>query len=322
MQLLVTGGAGFIGSNFVELALGGLFEREIQAIKIVDSLTYAGSMVNLDRSLVDPRVKFYNLDINDTDTLPNLIDENTVVVNFAAESHVDRSISSSRNFVLTNVLGVENLLSICLARHAQRFVQISTDEVYGSIPIGSANESSPLVTNSPYSASKASADLLALSYFKTHQLPVTVTRCTNNFGKYQHEEKFIPVVIKSLLARKAIPVYGTGKNIREWIHVDDHCAGIARVIESGKVGEIYNFGSGIEKTNLDIVNEISEILEIKENFTEFVKDRSGHDFRYSVNCSKAKKELNWEPRSDFQTALRETLEWYKSGHPAWGTTWS
>jgi dTDP-glucose 4,6-dehydratase len=317
VQLLVTGGAGFIGSNFIELALAGLFQGEIQAIKIVDSLTYAGNMGNLTQCLTDPRVKFYNLDVNDTDTLPHLLNEDTVVVNFAAESHVDRSISSSRDFVLTNILGVENLLSICLERNVKRFVQVSTDEVYGSIPTGSATEESLLITNSPYSASKASADLLTLSYFKTHGLPVNITRCTNNFGKYQHEEKFIPVVIKNLLAGKAIPIYGSGKNVREWIHVDDHCAGISKVIEYGKIGEVYNFSSGIEKTNLEIVNELSVILGIKEDFTEFVKDRSGHDFRYSVDWNKAKTELNWQPRSHFQTSLRETLEWYKLGHPSW-----
>jgi dTDP-glucose 4,6-dehydratase len=317
MHLLVTGGAGFIGSNFVELALSGLFTRKVTSIDIVDSLTYAGNLENLAQSLTDPRVKFHELNINDTQTLPALVNKDTVVVNFAAESHVDRSISSSRNFVLTNILGVENLLSVCLEKGATRFVQVSTDEVYGSISTGSANEDSPLVTNSPYSASKASADLLTLSYFKTHDLPVNITRCTNNFGKYQHEEKFIPVVIKSLLAGRSVPVYGTGRNIREWIHVDDHCAGIAKVIENGKIGEVYNFGTGNEKTNLDIVYEISEILEIKEDLVDFVKDRSGHDFRYSVDFNKSMKELSWEPRSDFQTMLRETLEWYKLAHSDW-----
>jgi dTDP-glucose 4,6-dehydratase len=317
MHLVVTGGAGFIGSNFVELALSGLFTTKITSIDIIDSLTYAGNLGNLAQSLTDPRVKFHKLSINDIQTLPTLINENTIVVNFAAESHVDRSISSSRDFVLTNILGVENLLSICLEKKAKHFVQVSTDEVYGSISAGSANEDSPLVTNSPYSASKASADLLTLSYFKTHDLPVNITRCTNNFGKYQHEEKFIPVVIKSLLTGRAIPVYGTGKNVREWIHVDDHCAGIAKVIESGKIGEVYNFGTATEKTNLDIVREISEILELNENLVDFVKDRSGHDFRYSVDFSKSVRELNWQPRSNFQTKLRETLEWYKLDHSDW-----
>ena len=317
MHLLVTGGAGFIGSNFVELAISKLFGSKVASIDIIDSLTYAGNLENLGRSLADPRVKFHELSINDTMILPSLIHEDTIVVNFAAESHVDRSISSSRDFVLTNILGVENLLSICLERNAKRFIQVSTDEVYGSVAVGSANENSPLITNSPYSASKASADLLTLSYYKTHQLPVNITRCTNNFGKYQHEEKFIPVVIKSMLAKTAIPVYGTGKNIRDWIHVDDHCAGIAKVIERGKIGEIYNFGAGNEITNLDIVDEISKILGIKESLVDYVKDRMGHDYRYSVNFNKSRKELNWEPKSDFQTALRETIEWYQLAHFDW-----
>jgi dTDP-glucose 4,6-dehydratase len=319
VHLLVTGGAGFIGSNFIEMALVNLFEAKVESIDIVDSLTYAGNLNNLSHSLSDPRVRFHKMSINDTHLLPNLVSERTIVINFAAETHVDRSILSSKDFVITNVLGVENLLSVCLSKKAKLFVQVSTDEVYGSISEGSATEKNQLVTNSPYSASKASADLLAYSYFKTHGLPIVITRCTNNFGKYQNEEKFIPVVIKNLLSRREIPVYGTGKNIREWIHVDDHCAGIAKVIERGRVGEIYNFGSGVEKTNIEIISEISKILNIGENLVKFVNDRSGHDFRYSISSEKARKELQWEPRSDFKIALATTLDWYQNNHSDWSS---
>ena len=320
MHLLVTGGAGFIGSNFVELALVNLFRSTVKSIDIVDSLTYAGNLKNLTQSLSDPRVKFHEVSITDTDLLPSLINEETIVVNFAAESHVDRSIFSSKAFVVTNVLGVENLLSICQSRKAKLFIQVSTDEVYGSLLEGSAQESSRLVTNSPYSASKAAADLLTLSYFKTHGLPINITRCTNNFGKYQHEEKFMPVVFRNLLSRKPVPVYGHGNNVREWIHVNDHCAGIAKVIENGKVGEIYNFGSGVEKTNLEIVSDVSQALRIRENLVKFVKDRSGHDFRYSIDSNKAKRELGWQPRTNFEIALRQTLEWYEDNYTNWSTS--
>jgi dTDP-glucose 4,6-dehydratase len=311
MHLLVTGGAGFIGSNFIELALGNLFRNKIQAIDIVDSLTYAGNLKNLSHSLTDPRVTFHQLSINDTEKLPELITNKTIVVNFAAESHVDRSISSARSFVLTNILGVENLLSICLEKKVKLYVQVSTDEVYGSIETGSANEEDKLQTNSPYSASKAAADLIAYSYFKTHGLPIVITRCTNNFGKYQHQEKFIPVVIRNLLSGKPIPVYGTGANIREWIYVADHCAGIAKVIEEGEIGQVYNFGSGIERTNLEVVHEISRILDVRKHEIQMVDDRKGHDFRYAVDSRKSKGQLGWAPKFTFENALRHTCRWYE-----------
>ena len=317
MRVLVTGGAGFIGSNFVRMFSRGELAG-ISEITVLDKLTYAGVLANLDETKVDARVQFVQGDICDQALVTNLVANSDATINFAAESHVDRSISGAAEFVKTNVLGVQVLLdAIKTSAKEIRFLQVSTDEVYGSIDEGSWTEDFPLQPNSPYSASKAGGELLARTYFKTHGTDVVVTRCSNNYGTHHFPEKLIPLFITNLLEGKKVPVYGNGKNVRDWLHVDDHCRGIFKVLQNGKSGETYNIGGGRELNNLEITKLILEAMDSDESSIEHVEDRKGHDFRYSVDWSKIKHELGYKPQVSFEDGLRETIEWYKNNEEWW-----
>jgi len=315
MQLLITGGAGFIGSNFARRQLKQ--ESKWNRITVIDSLTYAGNLDNLTDCFDHPKFKFYRIDILDTDSLNNILDSTDVVVHFAAESHVDRSIVGAKKFAETNVLGTQNLLEISLVKNVKIFIHVSTDEVYGSIENGSWDELQPVKPNSPYSASKAASDLFALSYFKTFGLDVRVTRCSNNYGPYQHPEKLIPRFITNLLNDKKIQLYGNGLNIREWIHVDDHCKAIELIIENGKSGNIYNVGSNDEVTNLEITHRILDILNLSHSKIEFIEDRKGHDLRYSLNFDKLRIDTGFEPEVKLEFGLKSTVEWYEKNTEWW-----
>ena len=308
LKLLVTGGLGFIGSNFIRHMLASYPECTIANL---DAITYAGNPANLADIENDPRYSFTQGNIFDRQCVESVFSHHAIdtVVHFAAESHVDRSIQDSSAFAKTNVLGTQTLLDAALSNTCSRFVHISTDEVYGSAVKGSFKETDMLNPSSPYSASKAASDLLARAFFITHGLPVIITRCTNNFGPYQYPEKLIPFFVTNLLKEKKVPVYGTGKNIRDWIYVMDHCHAIDFVLHHGVEGEIYNIGSGNEKTNLDITNQILKILNRDSSSIEFVKDRLGHDWRYSLDSSKLRA-MGWKPQTSFETALKETVEWY------------
>lgn len=310
MKVLVTGGAGFIGSNFVELALSEEFSA-ISSVIVLDKLTYAGHLTNLNEVLKNRNFQFVKGDICDPKIVDELVAQIDVIINFAAESHVDRSIENSSEFVKTNILGVQVLLDAAKKYKIKKFIQISTDEVYGSILEGSWDESCPLLPNSPYSASKASADLLVRSYFHTHQLDVNITRCSNNFGPKQNLEKLIPHFISRLLEDKKVPIYGDGKNVRDWLYVSDHCKGIYKVLLSGTPGEIYNIGGGVEMTNIEITNLLIDLLGKDISLIEYVNDRPGHDFRYSVNWNKISK-LGYTPSNDFMVNLMQTINWYHS----------
>jgi dTDP-glucose 4,6-dehydratase len=309
--LLVTGGCGFIGSNFIRL------ERELDAeLKIinVDKLTYAGNLENLADLKEDGYYLFAKGDIGDAAFIANLIAEHSpdAVVNFAAESHVDRSILDSGPFVQTNIVGTQVLLDACRKAEISRYLQVSTDEVYGSLGAeGLFTEETPLAPNSPYSSSKAAADLLVRSYFHTFDLPAIITRCSNNYGPYQFPEKLIPLFVSNLLADKKIPVYGKGENVRDWIHVLDHCRGIDAALRHGQVGEVYNFGGNCELQNIELTKLLLQALDKPESMIEHVTDRPGHDLRYAIDCRKAKQELDWEPQVDFETGLAETIKWYQ-----------
>jgi dTDP-glucose 4,6-dehydratase len=307
--ILVTGGAGFIGSHFIEHVL----ESDPQAAVInLDALTYAAQGVNLLRVIDNPRYLFAKGNICDAQTVDAVMKHATYVVHFAAETHVDRSIEGPAEFVKTNVLGTQVLLDAARKYGIKRFVQISTDEVYGSLgPKGSFTERSLLAPNSPYSASKAGSDMLARSYWKTYGLDLCVTRCSNNFGPHQFSEKLIPVVIKNALEDKPIPVYGDGMNVRDWIHVKDHCAAVYKVLTKGKAGEVYNIGTANEMPNLVLIKKILAILGKPESLISFVTDRLGHDRRYAIDPTKVRKELDWEPRVDFDQGLAETVAWYR-----------
>jgi dTDP-glucose 4,6-dehydratase len=305
MKILVTGGAGFIGSNYIRM----MFKRYPDAeITNLDKLTYAGNRDNL-RDISNPGYTFIKGDICDPDTVNKAMEGTDTVVHFAAESHVDRSIKDGSVFVTTNVLGTNTLLNCALQSGVNKFIHVSTDEVYGSIDDGSFTEEDPLEPSSPYSASKAGSDLLAMSYYITYGLPVTITRCTNNFGPYQYPEKLIPLFITNLMEGKKVPVYGTGLNVRDWIFVDDHCSGIDFVFNHGRSGEIYNIGGGSELTNLEITHMILEVLGQDESSIQFVEDRKGHDLRYSLDCTKL-KDMGWRPEYDFDKALESTVKWY------------
>ena len=308
MRILVTGGAGFIGSNFIHHMAASYPDREIVNL---DLLTYAANLKNLEGMEKNPNYTFIRGDICDRDLLQTTLDRfpADAIIHFAAESHVDRSIADASVFVRTNLLGTYTLLEAARRHDIPRFIHISTDEVYGSAPGGSFRESDPLAPSSPYSASKAGSDLLALSYFTTYHLPVIVTRCTNNFGPYQHPEKLIPRFITNLIEGKKVPVYGTGKNVRDWIHVTDHCRALDLLLERGGAGEIYNIGGGNERTNLQITDLILGLLGKDTSMVEYVADRPGHDFRYSLDTSKI-RELGWQPGQSFEKALRETVDWY------------
>jgi len=310
-NLLVTGGCGFIGSNFIRLMLEKYSDLNIINL---DKLTYAGNPDNLKDLEDHPSYAFIKGDICDPAIVRTAMKKADRVVHFAAESHVDRSIDDGSVFVRTNVLGTNTLLQAAQESGVKRFLHVSTDEVYGSIMKGSFVETDILTPSSPYSASKAGSDLLALSYHTTHKLPVVVTRCTNNYGPYQFPEKLIPLFVTNLLQGKRVPVYGDGLNIRDWIYVMDHCKAIDFVLQQGADGEVYNIGGGEEKTNMEITRSILKLLDKDEHMIEYVRDRPGHDLRYSLDCSKLKA-MGWRPEHDFEKALEMTVKWYMNN--AW-----
>lgn len=313
MKVLVTGGAGFIGSNFVRYILGKYPDYKVINL---DKLTYAGNTDNLIGLDENSNYQFIQGDICDKGLIGDLLSDVDAVVNFAAESHVDRSIERPEDFIITNVLGVGNLLGNCLKYNVPRFLQISTDEVYGSINEGSFSERDRLNPSSPYSSSKASGDLLAMSYFMTFNLPVLITRSSNNYGPYQFPEKLIPLFVTNAIEGKSLPLYGSGKNVRDWLYVEDNCSGIDLVLHKGKEGQIYNIGGGNEINNIEITNKIIQILDKDESLIEHVADRLGHDFRYSISIDKI-KELGWIPRYNFDDALKETINWFKNNSWWW-----
>ncbi|TEB10351.1 dTDP-glucose 4,6-dehydratase [Pelotomaculum propionicicum] len=316
MRLLITGGAGFIGSNFIHYILG---EHQDWKITNLDKLTYAGNPKNFE-GLAEDRHLFVKGDIADADTVNTAISKGIdVIVNFAAESHVDRSIDDPAPFIENNIKGTQVLLEAARKHGITQFIQVSTDEVYGSLgPDGVFHEDSPLAPNSPYSASKASADLLCRAYFKTYGLPVIVTRCSNNFGPRQFPEKFIPVTITCALENRPVPLYGDGLNVRDWLYVADHCRALEAVILNGREGEIYNIGGGRELTNLELAEEILRQLGKPSSLIRHVNDRPGHDRRYAVDSGKIQRELGWKPRYDFARALQETIQWYAGNLGWWG----
>ena len=310
MRVLVTGGAGFIGSHFVEMALTDQFP-EISNVIVLDKLTYAGKLENLSTVANNPSFSFVRGDICDVDLVNNLAQRVDAIINFAAESHVDRSIEDSSEFVKTNVLGTQVLLDAAKNHKVKRFIQVSTDEVYGSILEGSWDENEPLLPNSPYSASKAAADLLVRAYFTTYGLNVNITRCSNNFGPRQDPEKLIPNFILKLRQGLKVPVYGDGLNIRDWLYVADHCKGIYLTLTKGVPGEIYNIGGGTEQTNLNLTKKLLQLTGKDDSSIEYVRDRLGHDRRYSVNYSKIES-LGYKPSVSFENNLKSTLDWYLS----------
>ncbi|MFJ2201670.1 dTDP-glucose 4,6-dehydratase [Streptomyces violaceusniger] len=317
MRIVVTGGAGFIGSHFVRQTLTGAYADWADAqVVVVDKLTYAGNEANLAEVADSPRLRFVRGDICDGELIGELLRGTDLVVHFAAESHVDRSISGAEEFVRTNVLGTHTLLNAAANAAVGKFVHVSTDEVYGSIESGSWSEEEPLEPNSPYSASKASSDLLARAFHRTHGLPVCVTRCSNNYGPYQHPEKVIPLFVTNLMDGKPVPLYGDGGNVRDWLHVDDHCRGIALVAENGRPGEVYNIGGGTELTNLELTERLLELLGADRSMVERVPDRKGHDRRYSVDIAKISAELGYRPEMSFENGLAETAKWYMT-HRGW-----
>ncbi|MCH7564370.1 MAG: dTDP-glucose 4,6-dehydratase [Gemmatimonadetes bacterium] len=318
MKLLITGGAGFIGSNLVRYLL-----RTHENVEIInlDLLTYAGNLENLADVERDTRYRFVHGDICDVDVVAELVTDVDAVVNLAAESHVDRSIVSDAPFVRTNVTGTYVLLSAALEAGVGRFLQVSTDEVYGELPWRDPaepdpdaprfTEETPLAPRSPYSATKAAADLLVMSYHTTHGMDVVITRCSNNYGPYQHPEKLIPLMITNAIDDKPLPVYGDGLNVRDWIQVEDHCRGLDAALRRGRAGEVYNFGGDAERTNLQVVRALLAALDEGEDLISFVEDRAGHDRRYAIDSSKARRELGWAPTIDFEEGLAETVAWYR-----------
>ena len=314
--LLITGGAGFIGSNLVHHALANTTDRLV----IVDKLTYAGSLLNLEGAVGTPRVVFVQADIADEAAISRVFEEHApdAVLNLAAETHVDRSIDSPRPFVDTNVVGTLVLLEAARKFKTRRFLHVSTDEVYGTLgPDGLFSEETPYAPNSPYAASKASADHLVRAYFHTYKLPVLITNCSNNYGPRQFPEKLIPLMVLNAIDGRPLPIYGDGGNVRDWLHVDDHCAGLLRVLAKGLVGEKYNIGGGNERTNLQIVDAICDVLDTLrpqakscKTLKTFVPDRPGHDRRYAIDATKIRRELGWAPRRSFEDGLQETARWY------------
>jgi len=317
VRVLITGGAGFIGSNFVRMIARGEFP-EISSVKVIDCLTYAGVIENLNGAERIEGYIFIQGDICNTVLVQQHLENVDAVLNFAAESHVDRSISSASDFIQTNIVGVQVLLdAIKESERKIRFLQISTDEVYGSIKSGSWTEEWPLLPNSPYSASKASGELLARSYNRTHGMDVVITRCSNNYGTHHFPEKLIPLFITNLIEGKKVPVYGTGENVRDWLHVDDHCRAIYQVLMNGRSGEVYNIGGGRELTNNEITGLILHAMGADESSIEYVEDRKGHDRRYSVDWTKINRELGYEPQVKFEDGLGETIEWYRDNEAWW-----
>ncbi|MGH3423072.1 MAG: dTDP-glucose 4,6-dehydratase [Nocardioidaceae bacterium] len=318
MRILVTGGAGFIGSHYVRTVLAdawGLSRPD--RLTVLDKLTYAGNETNLAPVTDDPRFVFVEGDILDRDLVGSLVAESDAVVHFAAESHVDRSIVGASDFVLTNVVGTQTLLDAALEHGIDKFVHVSTDEVYGSIASGSWDEDQPLEPNSPYSASKASSDLIARAYFRTHELPVCVTRCSNNYGPYQFPEKVIPLFITNLIDGGTVPLYGEGANVRDWLHVDDHCRALHLVLERGRPGEVYNIGGGTELTNRELTARLLDECGASWDRVTPVEDRKGHDLRYSVSIDKIRAELGYAPSVDFERGLAATVRWYATNRQWW-----
>jgi dTDP-glucose 4,6-dehydratase len=313
-QVLVTGGCGFIGSNFVRFLLQAAPDIRVTNL---DRLTYAGNPANLTDIADDPRYRFVHGDIADRELVCSLLGGVDCLFNFAAESHVDRSIHDSGPFVRTNVVGTQVLLDAAREFQVPRYLQISTDEVYGSLgPTGAFTEETPLAPNSPYSASKAAADLLVRSYVHTFGVPAMITRCSNNYGPFQFPEKLLPLFITNLLANEPVPVYGDGQNVRDWIHVRDHCAAVYAVWKKGQPGEVYNIGGESERTNLQITHALLDALGKPRSLIRYVKDRPGHDRRYAIDCSKMKRELGWQPSVKFEEGLRDTIRWYQE-HSDW-----
>lgn len=317
MKIFVTGGAGFIGSNFIYHMLD---KHPNYQIVCLDSLTYAGNMETLEDALKNPKFKFVKIDITDRENIFKLFESEKpdIVVNFAAESHVDRSIVNPEVFLKTNILGTQVLMDACRKYGITRYHQVSTDEVYGDLPLDRPDlfftEETPIHTSSPYSASKASADLLVLAYHRTYGLPVTISRCSNNYGPYHFPEKLIPLMIANVLNDKPLPVYGDGKNVRDWLYVEDHCSAIDLIIHNGRVGEVYNIGGHNEKSNLEVVQTIIDTLGKGE--IKFVTDRAGHDRRYAIDPTKIHRELGWLPQTTFEDGIRRTIDWYLT-HKEW-----
>jgi dTDP-glucose 4,6-dehydratase len=315
VKLLVTGGAGFIGSNFIHHILT---EHPEWQVTNLDKLTYAGNLENLQDVENSPKYHFVKGDITDRTLISNLLQEGAdVVVNFAAESHVDRSILDASPFTETNIKGTQVLLDGACRHKVGKFIQVSTDEVYGSIDHGSFTEASPLKPNSPYAASKAAADLLCHAYFKTYHLPVIITRCSNNFGPYQFPEKLIPLAVTNALENRKVPIYGDGLNVRDWIYVLDHCRALELVIHKGQPGEIYNLAASQEKTNLELIHRLLEIMGKPRSLITFVNDRPGHDRRYALDASKIIRELGWKPAYFFEETLPATVSWYQKCETWW-----
>jgi dTDP-glucose 4,6-dehydratase len=318
MRLLVTGGAGFIGSHFVRTLLTDGYPAFAGAeVTVYDKLTYAGNLANLESVAGDARYSFVRGDILDSAMLDDVLPGHDMVINFAAESHVDRSIEGAADFVLTNAVGVQTLLDGCLRAKIGRVLQVSTDEVYGSIAQGSFRETDQLEPNSPYSAAKAGGDLIARSYVVTHGLDVVITRCTNNYGPFQYPEKVIPLFVTNLIDGGTVPLYGDGLNIRDWLHVDDHCHALALVLDRGRAGEVYNIGGGVEMTNRELTERL--LAECGRDWSSVtpVEDRKGHDRRYSLDDTKLRDELGYAPRVDFESGIAETVSWYRDNEPWW-----
>ena len=320
MTILVTGGAGFIGTNFVYYQLQHHPEDRVVCL---DALTYAGNLENLTEALKNPRFRFVKGDIADREAVNALFEEEKpdIVVNFAAESHVDRSITQPELFLRTNIMGTQVLMDACRKYGVQRYHQVSTDEVYGDLPLDRPDlfftEDTPIHTSSPYSASKASADLLVLAYFRTFHLPVSITRCSNNYGPYHFPEKLIPLMITRALNDQSLPVYGKGENVRDWLYVEDHCAAIDLVMRKGREGEVYNVGGHNERTNLDVVKTVLRELGKPESLITFVTDRPGHDRRYAIDPSKIHAELGWLPHTKFDDGIHQTVQWYLDNRQWW-----
>ena len=318
--ILVTGGAGFIGANFVYYLLD---THPDDRVVCVDSLTYAGNLSTLERALADPRFAFYKQDIRDRAGVEAVFDAEKpdAVVNFAAESHVDRSIETPEIFLQTNILGTQVMMDACLAHGNVRFHQVSTDEVYGDLPLDRPDllftEDTPLHASSPYSASKASADLLVQAYCRTYGLAATISRCSNNYGPYQFPEKFIPLLIANCLADKPLPVYGKGLNVRDWLYVTDHCRAVDLILRRGRIGQVYNIGGHNEMRNIDIARLICRALGKPESLITYVTDRKGHDLRYAIDPGKIHAELGWLPETAFADGIRATVDWYLANRPWW-----
>ncbi|MBW8886909.1 MAG: dTDP-glucose 4,6-dehydratase [Fibrobacteres bacterium] len=316
MHLIVTGGCGFIGSNFIRLVLAS---RPGWRVTNVDKLTYAGNPANLSDLAGNPNYKFFKADICDSALMSEIFSANPdAVVHFAAESHVDRSIAGPEIFVQTNVMGTQVLLESARKAKVGRFLHVSTDEVYGSLgPTGLFSETTPLTPNSPYSASKAGSDFLVQAYHHTFGMDTVLTRCSNNYGPYQFPEKLIPLLISNLMEGKQIPIYGDGKNVRDWLHVEDHCTGILLALEKGRAGEAYNIGGNNERENIEIARKLLALMGKDETSIRYVEDRLGHDRRYAIDASKISRELGWKPKHDFDSGIKSTVEWYKANEKWW-----